>query len=301
MKVRILFLFILCIASEYSSVQAQLIDNRLGNVFSEEMYFNQEFLWQNKLKTISGQVSIKRKNRAIQQLPDMLVFHFNEVGLLKALDKVNSVLHLVDSLRVEYKRNDLGEVEFRRESSSRGILTQSLNYDEQGRIKRIDFGKAENLSSAPGKMEPGKMIIVNSESYEYFPSGDNALRKRAFNNYGLFYSERTITRDPLGYIIKEVEELVMSGRTVTRNYSYNDKGWIDEIVQTDNLGSPKKSEIFYYDPFGNLQKVEYYLADELTREVEVLYLENMLLEALIDHDLQSGDIRITKFSYDFYP
>jgi hypothetical protein len=27
----------------------------------------------------------------------------------------------------------------------------------------------------------------------------------------------------------------------------------------------------------------------------------MLLEALIDHDLQSGDIRITKFAYDFYP
>ena len=47
------------------SLHAQIIDNRLGNVFKEEMYFNQEFLWQNKIKTITGVTSIKRPNRGI--------------------------------------------------------------------------------------------------------------------------------------------------------------------------------------------------------------------------------------------
>lgn len=280
---------------------AQIIDNRLGNAFSEEMYFNQEFLWQNKIKTIQGIVSVKRPGRTIQPLPDQIVFHFNEVGLLKAFDKVTSVLHLVDSLRVEYKRNDLGEVELRRETGTRGILTQSVHYDDQGRIKRIDFGKSENQSADPAKLEPGKMIVVNSESYEYYPAGTRDVRRRAFNNYGLFYSERTVMRDSLGYITREVEELVMSGRTITRTYRYNDKGWIDEIIQTDNQGSAEKTDIFYYDPLGNLQKVEYYQIRELTREIEVLYLENMLVEALIDHDVQSGDIRITKFAYEYHP
>lgn len=303
LKTRRLFvLLVLALAPGCAIISgAQIIDNRMGNAFGEEMYFNQEFLWQNKIRSISGIISVKRPGRPIQKLPDMFVFHFNEVGLLREMDKVTSVLHLVDSMRVEYKRNDLGEVELRREKNARGILTTTLNYDELGRVRRIDFGKSENLTEQPGKMEPGRMIIVNSESYEYLPAGDNRTRRKAFNNYGLYYSDKLVERDPLGYIVRETEELVMSGRTITRTYSYNDKGWIDEISQSDNQGSKTKSSLFYYDPFGNLHKVEYFEEKELVREIEVLYLENMLLEALVDHDLQSRDILITKFSYEFFP
>jgi len=280
---------------------AQIIDNRLGNAFSEEMYFNQEFLWQNKIKSISGQLSVKRPNRPIQKLPDIFVFRFNEVGLLKAMDKVSSVLHLVDSLRVEFKRNDLGEVEIRKETNPRGILTTAMLYDDQGRVNRIDFSKAENRSLEPGTLDRGTPILVNSESYEYFSGGDHISRRRALNNYGLFYSEKTTMRDSMGYIVTETEELVMSGRSVTRSYTYNDHGWIDEIMVKDNQSNPSKSDQFYYDTLGNLHKVEYYQENELIREIEVLYTETMLLEALIDHDLQNHDILITKFSYEFYP
>jgi len=296
---RAVLLILLCLILQAGF--GQLIDNRLGNAFSEEMYFNQEFLWQNKINSITGITSVKRPGRPIQKLPDMFILHFNEVGLLRAMDKVTSVLHLVDSMRVEYKRNDLGEVELRREQGSRGILTTNLNYDELGRVKRLDYAKSENLSETPGKIEPGRMIIVNSETYEYFPTGDHLTRRKAFNNYGLYYSDKLTERDPKGYIIRETEELVMSGRTVTRAYSYNDKGWIDEIAQSDNQGGKSHTTLFYYDPFGNLHKVEYFEETELLREIEVLYLENMLLEALIDHDLQSRDILITKFTYEFFP
>jgi hypothetical protein len=35
------------------------------------------------------------------------------------------------------------------------------------------------------------------------------------------------------------------------------------------------------------------------REIEILYTRTMLVEAFLDHDLQSHDIIITKFSYEF--
>jgi hypothetical protein len=291
---------VLMVMLSIQQVSAQIIDNRLGNAFSEEMYFNQEFLWQNKIKTITGIVSVKRPNRPIEPRPDLFVFRFNEVGLLREMDKVTSVLQLVDSLKVEYKRNDLGELEWRKESGPRGFSTTSFNYDEHGRVKRLDFGKSENVASQSNHLESGKNVLVNSETYEYSESGDYVMRRKVFNNYGLFYAEDITTRDPLGYIKTEVRELVMSGRTVSREYIYNDRGWISEIVTTDNQGGPERKDVFYYDLLGNLLKVEYYTSDDLIREIEVLYTETSLIEALLDHDLQSRDILIIKFAFEFY-
>jgi hypothetical protein len=279
---------------------AQIIDNRLGNAFKQEMFFNQEFLWQNKIKTITGLYSVKRTGRPIEQKRDIVVYRFNSVGLLDQIDKVETILHFVDSSSILFKRNDLGEVELRSENGTKGYSTTHFNYDGEGRLIRTDFGKAENVSEQRGKLEPGQTFIVNSESYEWQPKADGILRKSNFNNYGLHYSNTTVTKNELGYVLSEIEELIMSGRTTTRNYTYNEKGWISKIETTDNLNSTKRSEAYSYDELGNLIKVEYIEGDTVLREVEVLYTETMLIEAFLDHDIKSHDIIITKFKYEFH-
>lgn len=276
---------------------AQIIDNRLGKAFKEEMYFNQEFLWQNKIISITYSTSIKRPNRPIEPRPDLMVYRFNEVGLLGQIDKVSSVLSLVDSLTVEFKRNDVGEIELRTENNSKGYRTTKFNYDESGKLIRLDFGSSENISESKGTLEPGNTVNVNSETYTYSEAGTGAQRKSNYNNYGLLYSNQIITRNELGYVVSDVEELVMSNKTVTRNYHYNDKGWVSEICTTDNIGTKPKTEKFYYDEVGNLLKVEYYEDTNLLREIEVLYTDTMLIEATLDHDLMSHDIIIRKYAY----
>ncbi len=298
----IAFLLVSCALHFLISLQAdaQIIDNRLGNAFKDEMYFSQQFLWLNKVKSISGIKSIKRPNRPIEQRPDVLIYRFNEVGLLTELNKVSSVFSLVDSLTIEYKRNDLGEVELKKENGTRGYFTTQFNYDEHGRLIREDFGKAENIATERGKLEPGKLVTINSESYVWTDSKDGLVKKSNYNNYGLLYSNWTIRRDAIGYIESETEELLMSGRTTTRKYIYNDHGWIDRIETTDNLNSIGKVQTFVYDNIGNLLKVEYYEGKTMKREIEVLYTPTMLIEAFLDHDIDSHNIEITKFSYEFY-
>jgi len=66
------------------------------------------------------------------------------------------------------------------------------------------------------------------------------------------------------------------------------------------MGGSVKKETFFYDDLGNLLKVEYRTGNELVEEVEVLYTETMLIEALLRHNLQSKEIVITKFSYEFH-
>jgi hypothetical protein len=292
-----LFLFFICL-NLFSG--AQIIDNRLGNAFKEEMFFNQEFLWQNKIKTITGLYSVKRTGRPIEQKRDIVVYRFNSVGLLDQIDKVETILQFVDSSSILFKRNDLGEVELRSENGTKGYSTTHFNYDGEGRLIRMDFGKAENISEQKGKLEPGQTFIVNSESFEWGPTAEGILRKSNFNNYGLHYSNTTVKKNELGYILSEVEELIMSNRTTTRNYSYNEKGWIAKIETSDNLNTPRRSELYSYDDLGNLVKVEYLEGEVLLREVEVLYTETMLIEAFLDHDIKSHDIIITKFKYEFH-
>lgn len=272
----------------------------MGNVFKDEMFFSQEFLWLNHIKTITGVTSIKRPNRPIDQRPDVVVYKFNEVGLLSELDKVSSVQSLVDSLRIEYKRNDLGEVELKEENGTKGYFITNFNYDPHGKLIRMDYGKAENISTEKGKLLPGLMSTINSESFTWSEPVNGMTRKSVFNNYGLHYSNWTITKNELGYYVSEVEELIMSGRTTTRKYSYNERGWIESIETSDNMTSGAKRTTFVYDNTGNLLKVEYFEDKKMFREIEVLYTPSMLIEAFLDHDIRSHDIIITKFSYEFY-
>lgn len=280
-------------------LQAQIIDNRNGNAFKEEMFFSQQFLWLNKIRSVTGVVSVKRTNRPIEQKPDMVVYRFNEVGLLASMDKVTSVLSIVDSSRIEYLRNGLGDLEIKKESGSRGYFTTHFNYDEHGRLIRLDYGRAENISNERGKLIPGQVISINSESFSWTDPQNGVQRKSVYNNYGLHYSNWTITRNEMGLIQTEVEELVMSGRTTTRTYIYNEQAWVDRIETRDNQGSVVKSEKFTYDKLGNVLKVEYFSDKDLTREIEVLYTPTMLVEAILDHDIQSHDILITKYTYEF--
>lgn len=278
---------------------AQIIDNRNGNAFREEIFFSQQFLWLNKIKTITGVTSIKRTNRPIEQRPDMVVYHFNEVGLLQQMDKVSSVFNLVDSMSIRYRRNDIGDVYQKEESGSRGYFTTNYNYDENGKLIRVDYGTAENISGEKGKLIPGQMITINSESFAWRDQQNGITGKSVYNNYGLHYSNWTISKNPAGFIETETEELIMSGKTTTRTYTYNEHGWVSAIQTRDNMSSAVKSQTFIYDQLGNLTKVNYFEDKTMVREIEILYTSTMLVEAFLDHDLQSHDIIITKFSYEF--
>ena len=282
------------------SISAQLIDNRIGNAFNEEMFFSQQFLWMNKIKTITGVVSVKSPNRPIEQRPDISVYRFNEVGLMTRLDRVSSVRNLIDSLTIKFRRNDLGSIELREETGTRGYVSTGFVYDDHGRLIRIEYGTAENVATAKNKLEPGKTIALNAESVIWTEQDNGILRKSVYNNYGLHYSNWTITKNPKGFVESEVEELIMSGRTKTKTYTYNEHGWISKIEWSDNMSSGRKAQTFIYDGLGNMQKVEYFDGKSMTREIEVLYSPTMLVEAFLDHNLENGDIIITKFSYEYY-
>lgn len=279
---------------------AQIIDNREGKAFQQEMFFSQEFLWQNKISTITGVCQMKRTGKAIENRPDITVYHFNETGQLAKIDAVTSVLSLVDSTHIVFDRNELGLVQNRNELGRNGYTTTAFFYDHKGRVERIDNSVSENKSIEKLKLVPGLTVTVNSESFKYSEPSSLILRKESFNNYGLPYSVDLVYRDSAGFVTREEKELTLSGKSYSKTYTYNDKGWIAQISTIESSSNKEiKRETFQYDRIGNLVKVSYYANSILQREIEILYTPTSFVEATLDQDMGSKDILITKYSYDF--
>jgi hypothetical protein len=110
-----------------------------------------------------------------------------------------------------------------------------------------------------------------------------------------------VFRDTAGFVTKEEKELTLSGKSLSKTYTYNDKGWIARI-STIESGTNKetKRENFFYDKIGNLTKVDYYANSLLIREIEILYTPTSFIEATLDQDMGSKDILITKYTYEIY-
>lgn len=278
----------------------QIIDNREGKAFQSEMFFSQEFLWQNKIISITGVCQMKRTGKAIENRPDIVVYHFNETGQLSKIDAVTSVLSIVDSTHIVFDRNELGLVQNRNELGRNGYSTTSFFYDNKGRVERIDNSVSENKSVDKLKLIPGLTVTVNSESFKYSEPSAYTLRRESFNNYGLPYSVDLVYRDSSGFVTREEKELNLSGKSFTKEYTYNDKGWIAQISTIENASKKEiKRESFQYDRIGNLTKVSYHSNAVLQREIEILYTSTSFIEATLDQDMNSKDITITKYSYEF--
>lgn len=243
---------------------------------------------------------MKRTGKAIENRPDITVYHFNETGQLAKIDAVTSVLSLVDSTQIVFDRNELGLVQNRNELGRNGYNTTSFFYDHKGRIERIDNSVSENKSIEKLKLVPGLTVTVNSESFKYSEPSALILRKESFNNYGLPYSIDLVYRDTAGFVTREEKELTLSGKSFNKQYTYNDKGWIAQIATIENASNKEiKRECFQYDRIGNLTKVSYFTNSILQREIEILYTPTSFIEATLDQDMGSKDILITKYSYEF--
>ena len=293
-------MFIVLLVSVAQFANSQIIDNREGKAFQQEMFFSQEFLWQNKISTITGICQMKRTGKAIENRPDIIVYHFNETGQLAKIDAVTSVLSLVDSTQIVFDRNELGLIQNRNELGRNGYNTTSFFYDHKGRVERIDNSVSENKSIEKLKLVPGLTVTVNSESFKYTEPSTLILRKESFNNYGLPYSIDLVYRDTAGFVTREEKELTLSGKSFNKQYTYNDKGWIAQISTVESASNKEiKRESFQYDRIGNLIKVSYFTNAILQREIEILYSPTSFIEATLDQDMGSKDILITKYSYEF--
>jgi antitoxin component YwqK of YwqJK toxin-antitoxin module len=118
------------------------------------------------------------------------------------------------------------------------------------------------------------------------------------NNYGLPYSTVIQSFDTDGYLLYKKEQHLRGGWSRELRYSYNERGWMQEVTSTEK-NKISESRLYSYDELGNILWMET-IAGERKNKLETIYSKDGLLEAVLKTSSENSDIHIVKFKYEFW-
>lgn len=276
------------------NVWSQMINNKEGKAFESPLTFNRSFLWENKIAQINETVIIKMAGRPLIDTDETIQHYFGLTGLLEKTNQQLPESNSPDTSSILYKRNDIGQLFEIQKTKGKNVTITEHTYDQTGKLKRTE-SKEKILAEG---IEP-REILIESTSYEYSFPKENTVRRENINNYGLAYSAITVERNEQGFLLSETEEWYISKKIITKNYQYNDMGWVSTVSSQSNMGDPIERIEYTYDAKGNVQTAKKFIEGKAVEEYEVIYQNNALVKAILHQDLSSTAITIHKYEYTF--
>jgi len=283
------------------SANAQLIDNRKCNAFSDDNFFYQEFVRQNKIKSITGNISTKVEMQVIKNEHLVLKYEFDSVGrLVKQFGSFNRT-GIKDTTFVTYMYDEFSRILTKRTNDAYGFFSYNFEYDTTGNILTKTYCRDENANVSRNEFKLGKQFIIVKESYKY-EKNDSIQTKNVFNNHGRIYQKEYQKYNKLGYLEEVTKKLVVNHKKSMVTFKYNELGKVSEKIIQNNTSKDDYVKYEYsYDEIGNLTFIDEYSNEKKKLHTEVLYDQStMLMKALLIQDVEANFITIIKFSYEFY-
>ncbi len=298
-KVKLFTFFI--IVFSITDYESQMIYNHIGEVFSDDPFFNNAFIASNKLKSLNGVISSKKELGAIQSSRLVQGYQYNLKGQL--VSQYNSKLQNKkrDTSFTYYQYNNEGQLILKRISDSYGFYSYSYEYDSLGQMSKNTFSREKNIGKSKANFILGKQYIIFNETYKYEKS-DSLMIKVIMNNNQRPYQKNTYKYDKLGYLKEEKTQLLINNKTHLTLYNYNEKGGLKKVENFKQQSkSPYKTVKYQYDEWGNLTYMDEYKDGIQVIHKEILYdPSTLVLKTILSQDLVSNLITIIKFKPKFY-
>ena len=285
-----------------SILQAQMLDNSEGNAFTDQPFFNHQFIKANKIKKILGHYSTKASMDYIRENDLIYVYEFDSLGRMTHKYETVNIAGGKDTIINVYEYNLKGEMIVHRKSDRNGFYATHYDYDDRGRIIRTEYRRdiSKGRDKVDFQLEKSYMITFETAKYENTSDWE---KKVYYNNYEKPFQEKFTYFDDNGYLIKEEEKLtVHSGRRVT-TYEYTEKGMLKSIQKESSvIGKHVNKEEFQYDQFNNLLAKHIYKDGVYLTEIQVVYDPlTQLLSAVLTRKVENDYITILKFDeIEFY-
>ncbi len=284
-----------------STVSGQILDNRDCNAFTDEPFFSTEFIKINRIKAINGHIKTKKKLSPIQDKGLEAYYGFNEEGILTHQYKTRFKSGHKDTTLVTYAYDDSNRVVVKRLNDSYGFYSYNYTFDSTGQVSSEKYCRDENVGGSKVDFKLGKQTIIVSENFKNQWVNDSTMKKRYFNNYGRPYQEKYFHWDDKGYLIEEETRLLLNSKRNKIEYRYNEKGLVTEKIQSSNVtGNSTLKHVYSYDEVGNLTQIDEYRNGNHVTKREVVYSDNMLLEAVIVWDVATKFMTIVSYDFEFY-
>lgn len=283
-----------------NKAQAQIILNSNCQAFTDQPFFNPEFIKKNKIKSITGKTSTKKENDIIRPTDIIQYYEFDATGrVVKQLYSHHAFGYRTDTTTIIFTYDSLGRLITRRQNDNLSFYSYNYKYDSLGNVIKETYTRDENCGPSKYQFKLGSQYEILSESYRYKEENGKRIKKY-FNSYGKEYQQREYYFDKLSYLKSEKMIYTLTGRQTSEiNYEYNEQGLC--VTRSEfNVDGVKIIAAYDYDKQGNLTEYEYLLDTELVTHRELLYDQYMLLNATVSKDIRTNLITVVKFSYDFY-
>lgn len=282
-------------------VNGQLIDNRKCEAFSDNPFFYTSFIAENKIKSITGNISTKKNLQVIQQKGKITKYEFNGDGnLVKQIGSFSPGTRR-DTSFIDYIYDSKGRVITKRTSDSYGFFSYNFNYNDAGQLIEKKYCRDENAGKSRYNFVLKKQYVIVKEGYSYEVK-DTFTVKSVLNNHGRVYQKETFSYNELNLLEKIIKKLIVNHKRSETTFKYNDLGLVAEKkIQPDATKSKFTRFTYEYDEFGNLEFIDEYTNDKKITHKEVIYNKStLLMKALLIQDIETNFIKIIKFKYEFY-
>lgn len=284
------FLFLGC-------AYAQVLDNRMGEAFTDKPFFNADFVKRNRLKRLNGTYTYKNQGGAMRETKFKHVFEFDRDGRLISTYETRTDDGTKDTAWNIYEYDEYGFVNLYRKTDEDGFTSIRFTNDSIGRVI-----KEEYIREVDSNGRIVQTLSFNEERIEHVEY-DKQTKSTHYNNYNLPYLDEFYNYNDLGYLINREERIKMTSSVYTYTYEYNEKGKLAAIKKTSNLREGILEEItFKYDPLGNLLEKRIYRNGEFTTDIQIIYnSKTKLLSAVLTKQVSTGFMTIIRFkNYEFY-
>lgn len=277
---------------------AQVLDNRMGEAFTDKPFFNESFVKQNRLKRLNGTYTYKNQGAAMRETNYKHVFEFDKNGRLTFSYETRADDGTKDTAWNIYAYDEYGFLKMHRKTDEDGFTTIRYTNDSLGRVIKEEF-----LREVDSNGRIIQTLAFNEERIEYAVYDNKQTKRTRFNNYDLPYLDELINYNDLGYLVSREERIKMTSSVYTYTYEYNDKGKLAAIKKTSNREEGILEEMtFKYDELGNLLEKRIYRNGEFTTDIQIIYnSQTKLLSSVITKQVSTGFMTIIRFTnYEFY-
>jgi hypothetical protein len=278
----------------------QMLTNHHGEVFTDEPFFDQEFIRSHKIKSINGRYTYKPPGKPLKETNYWQVYEFDTLGRISQWWDTKPEDGSRDTVFHKYVYNGKGLLIYKSVGDSRIMTYESFMFDSLRRISSIEsFYQYRNYDNVVTTR------IQRKEYFTYELMGMDTV-KVTMNSYQLPYLKMTTEYDSVGKVVKVDERFITTNEGTMTTFDYNKKG----KLRAKNVRSTKEENFkerlcFVYDDKNNIKEKKVFKYETMVHETQFIFNESTnFLSAILTQENGSNFItilRIKEYEYYFTP
>jgi len=282
---------------------AQILDVYQGKLYNNDCQFNERFIKDNKVKIITGKISVKKDMQPISSKGLIVRYSFDPIGRLSEQIKTMSLRGgRIDTTQSSFSYSQNNQLIQKAQFYVKAYDAIRYSYNNENGISSETVVRGANNNQYKYGFDKGTETIVKQERYEWQKLNDTTQNVVYYNSAERPYKERTIILNVIGQKQSENTTYYLTKKRNLITYKYDPEGRLIKIIDYSNLGSQRTiTNTYEYDEYGNLYNSKIYTNGKLSYTQEFLYdPQTFFLSAQLSKDESARSIKIIQYEYEFY-